>query len=181
MNTKSIEAVLECGAEKACVIPQSQIVLSGEFRKICESNGCGNYGRCWMCPPDVGEIGELMEKVRTYSHGLLYQSIGKLEDSFDIEGMTEAGLKHAALSRRIEKTAVPTLPKGALHLTCGGCRFCDSCAKSENKPCPYPGEALASLESYGIDVYKTVKDTELKYINGQNTVTFFGMILFSKE
>ena len=37
-----------------------------------------------------------------------------------------------------------------------------------------------SLEGYGVDVYNTTKDTPLKYINGQNTVTYFGMILFSE-
>ena len=34
------------------------------------------------------------------------------------------------------------------------------------------------MEGYGIDVYQTSKPTELKYINGQNTVTFFGIVLF---
>jgi hypothetical protein len=39
---------------------------------------------------------------------------------------------------------------------------------------------LASVESYGVDVYKTTKDTNLKYINGPNTVTFFGLVLFKE-
>ena len=33
------------------------------------------------------------------------------------------------------------------------------------------------MESYGIDVYRTSTSTTLKYINGQNTVTYFGIIL----
>jgi len=27
-----------------------------------------------------------------------------------------------------------------------------------------------------VDVYKTTKPTSLRYINGQNTVTYFGMV-----
>ena len=46
-----IRTALEAGATKATIIDQSQIVLSESFRKICESNQCGGYGRCWMCPP----------------------------------------------------------------------------------------------------------------------------------
>ena len=34
------------------------------------------------------------------------------------------------------------------------------------------------MEGYGIDVYNTCKPTALKYINGQNTVTYFGIVLF---
>ena len=42
-----IQAALDCGAAKAVIIPQSQVVLSTEFRDICRSGGCGCYGRCW--------------------------------------------------------------------------------------------------------------------------------------
>ena len=41
-----------------------------------------------------------------------------------------------------------------------------------------PEKAMSSLEGYCVDVYNTTKDTPLKYINGQNTVTYFGAILF---
>ena len=68
-----------------------------------------------------------------------------------------------------------------LHLTCCGCRLCEKCAKVTGEPCRFPEKALPSLEAYGVDVYNTTKDTDLKYINGQNTVTFFGMVLFREN
>ena len=37
------------------------------------------------------------------------------------------------------------------------------------------------MEGAGIDVYNTVKDTPLKYINGANTVTYFGLVLFEEN
>ena len=175
---KLIKTAIDCGAAKAAVIPGDSIVLSSVFRDICRGNGCGNYGKCWMCPPDVGGIEELMAKVRSYSRGLLYQTIAKLEDSFDIEGMTAAGREHMQVSQRIQ-AALADVPGERLHLSCGGCRLCESCAKREDKPCRHPELALASMESCGIDVYNTTKDTGLKYINGQNTVTFFGIVLFN--
>lgn len=173
---RMIEAALNAGAAKATVIPVEQIVLSADFYKICEGNGCGNFGRCWMCPPFVGDIEALMAKVRTYSHGLLYQSISEIEDSFDFEGMFDAGRLHAQLSQRLEKDGA--LPKEHLHLSCGGCRLCERCAKRDDLPCRHPEDALSSMEAYGIDVYNTTKNTDLKYINGPDTVTFFGIVLF---
>ena len=40
---------------------------------------------------------------------------------------------------------------------------------------------MLSLESCGVDVYNTSRATDLKYINGQNTVTFFGLLLYREE
>ena len=37
---------------------------------------------------------------------------------------------------------------------------------------------MPSLEAYGIYVAKTAENAGLRYCNGENTVTFFGMILF---
>ncbi len=175
-----VAAALAEGAAKAEGIEQGRIVLSASFRDICATNACGKYGRCYMCPPDVGEIEELIAMVRRYPRAVVYQTISPLEDSFDHEGMVDASANHAQLSQRLQKKAEGILAPGFLHLSCGGCRLCDPCLKQEGLPCRYPDQALPSVESYGIDVYNTVKDTSLKYINGQNTVTYFGMLLFDE-
>ena len=65
-----------------------------------------------------------------------------------------------------------------LHLGAGGCGLCEKCAKLDDLPCRYPKEALASLEAYGVFVSETAKHAGLQYINGANTVTYFGIILF---
>lgn len=172
---------LKSGATKALIILQEQIVTSSSFRNICAGNGCGLYGKCWMCPPDIGDIHELMGEIRKYSHGLWYQTIGKLEDSYDFEGMMEAGRRHMHVSWKLSEAVANILPADSLHLTCGGCRLCEICAKVDNEPCRFPNRALSSLEAYGVDVYQTTKDTELKYMNGPDTVTFFGVVLFRED
>lgn len=173
-----ISAALTGGAAKAAIIQHSDIVLSAQFRRICESNQCGGYDQCWMCPPNIGPVEELMEEVRRYPHALLYQTIRSIEDSFDIEGMFAAGAEHAQVSQRVHAAVTPLLNTPFLHLTCGGCHLCEKCAKQDGLPCRMPDKALPSLEGYGVDVYQTTKGTPLKYINGADTVTYFGMILF---
>lgn len=175
-----IKAALDAGATKAAVISSDNVVTSRAFRDICASNACGGYGRCWMCPPDVGDIDVLMASIRNYSHGLLFQTIAEIEDSFDFESMAEAGKAHAEVCKKVRKAAKAISDK-ILFLGAGGCRMCERCAKLDNLPCRMPEEAMASMESYGIDVYKTTEPTGLKYINGQNTVTYFGLVLFNEE
>ncbi len=181
MKLDLLQTALDCGAAKAAYITADQIVMSADFRKICEENGCGMFGRCWMCPPHIGNIDELMAQVRSFPKAMLYQSIREIEDSFDIEGMFEAGYKHAQLSQKIHQQVMADDSIEILHLSCGGCRLCETCAKASDEPCRFPDKALPSLEGYGIDVYHTCKDTPLNYINGQNTVTYFGMVLYREN
>ena len=172
------QIALDCGAKGAQYLPASAIITDPVFRRICEGNACGKFGRCYMCPPDIGPVEELMAQLALYPHAVLYQSIGTIEDSFDFEGMMEVGHAHCMLSQRIRQALEGKLP-GYLHLTGGGCHLCQRCAKQDGIPCRFPDKALSSLEGYGIDVYRTSKATELKYVNGENTVTYFGIILFS--
>ena len=54
------KSALDLGAYRATVIPTDQIVTDRVFRDMCAANYCGMYEKCHMCPPDVGEIDELM-------------------------------------------------------------------------------------------------------------------------
>ena len=174
-----INKVLELGAYRANVIKAEDIVTDRVFRDICASNSCGMYGRCYMCPPDVGDVEELMAKINEYDYALVYQTVTELEDSFDYEGMVEAKKRTYPLSQRLRRVFADMNITKVLHLGAGGCGVCATCAKRTNEPCRFPDKAMPSLEAYGINVSELAKSAGMKYINGQNTVTYFGAVLFS--
>ncbi len=180
MINKLLDIAIDSGAYKAEIIAKDKIVLSPYFREVCASNQCGLYGKNWMCPPCIGEINELIEKVRSFSKGVLYQTVYEIEDSYDFEGMMEAGKKHEELTIEIQKAVKSYMNDEFLHLSGGGCKICDECAIHSNEPCRHPDLALPPMEGHGIDVYNTCKDTSLKYINGENTVTYFGLLLIKE-
>lgn len=167
------------GAKQAKVIEASDISFCRDFRKACEANSCGRYGRCWTCPPYVGDIDELIKTAKQYKYAVVYRTVSPLEDSFDIEGMLEAGKNHNSLSLKISECAKPL--GNFLHLSAGGCRICDRCAKEDDLPCRFPQKALCSLEAYGVDVSALAKTAGMPYIAGVNTVSYFGAVLFNKE
>ena len=173
-----IKEVCALGACKATVIDAKQIETDRSFRDMCASNACGVYGKCWMCPPDVGEIEEMMQKIRQYDFALVYQQISELEDSYDFEGMTEARKKHYRLSQSLRPIFAKQNMKNVLHLGAGGCGVCEKCGKRDGIPCRFPELATPSLEAYGINVSRLAAVSGMKYINGENTVTYFGAILF---
>ena len=172
---------LDLGAHKASVISAGEITLDRAFRDMCASNACGVYGKCYMCPPDVGDIDELMAEVANYGYALVYQTVSELEDSFDFEGMVEAKKRTYPLAQSMREIFKNCGIKKVLHLGAGGCGVCKSCAKQTGEPCRFPEKAMPSLEAYGFNVSALAKSAGMKYINGQNTVTYFGAVLFSLD
>ena len=172
-----VDIAIRAGAANAVVIDAGKIPYRREFRAACEQNHCGKYGKCWMCPPDVGDIDEMITQAKEYNRALVYQSIGRLEDSFDIEGMQEAAKFHNSLALRLADELAPLLDN-PLRLGAGACHVCETCAKRDNLPCIYPDKATPSLESYGIAVSELAALAGLNYINGADTVTYFGGFLY---
>ena len=57
-----------------------------------------------------------------------------------------------------------------------GCDLCDKCTYPD-APCRFPNRAHGSLEGYGIFVSEIAKIAGINYINGANTVTYFGAVI----
>lgn len=176
-NVKAALAALDI--TRYGVVPVSEIVFSEAFRASCESNQCGQYGTNWACPPGVGDPAELIERARRFANGLVVQTVWPLEDQFDFDGMMAGKDKHTTLFREAVGRVLPLLPPGEkLALCAGACEVCETCTYPSGEPCRLPGKAMASLESYGIDVAALISSAKLSYINGPNTVSYVGLILF---
>ncbi len=178
---KLISEAIALGAYKANVITTDRIELDRVFRDICASNGCGMYGKCYMCPPDVGDIDALMAEVMEYDYALVYQTVSELEDSFDFEGMVDAKKRFYPISQKLRTVFRDAGIEKVLHLGAGGCGVCKVCVKRTDEPCRHPDLAMASLEAYGFNVSRLAAAADMKYINGQNTVTYFGAVLFKEN
>lgn len=170
------------GITRFRVVPVSLIVFSSAFRDLCASNQCGKYGTNWTCPPGVGSFDTLVARARRFSFGLVMQTVWPIGDSFDIEGMFAAGEKHNELIRHAVETLLPKLEgRETLTLSAGACAICATCTFSSGEPCRLPGQAISSLEAYGIDVAQLIADSELSYTNGPNTVSYVGLLLFKEN
>ena len=154
------------------VIPASAIEFSSQVREACEVNACGKYNRCWTCPLAVGSVEKHIEKITSYPFAFVFSAVFALEDSFDYEGMAKAKALHDKLTGGLHEKFGKTNPVyGA-----GGCTLCEVCAYPE--PCVFPDKTFASVEAAGINVTKLSLAADLSYNNGENTVTYFSMILF---
>jgi predicted metal-binding protein len=174
MKTETaIKAALTGRVHEIGLIETSALVFSPELYKACEANVCGNYNKNWTCPPAIGTMEEQREKILHWKYALVFTTKYDLEDSFDFEGMLQAGKTHNELSADIRKQFSLNPVYGA-----GGCKVCETCAYPE--PCRFPEKTVSAVEAAGINVTALSRTANLKYNNGPNTVTYFSMILFNE-
>lgn len=167
------------GASHAACMDTDEIPFDAAFRAACEQNVCGFYNRCWTCPPDAGSIDACMARVRRFPHAVIFQTIMPLEDSYDIDGMHDAAVAHNRLTLKVQE-AWRGKTRSCMVLGAGACGVCTKCTKPDGNPCRFPDLAITSLEACGVDVYTLSKKCGLRYINGQNTVTYFGILLYEE-
>ena len=108
---------------------------------------------------------------------LVFQAIYTLADSFDIEGMFEANEKFRKLTEVVDDVCRGETAD-IITLSAGKCNLCDECGAMTNEACRNPERSYAAIEAYGIFVSKLAEVCGLNYINGANTVTYFGGVLF---
>ena len=143
-----------------------------EVRQMCQA--CGRYAKHWSCPPGCGTLEECTRKVAQYSHGILVQTVGQLEDEFDGEAMMETQELHkerfGALCDKLQDANV-------LKLGAGCCTICKVCTYPDH-PCRFPEKMVSSMESYGMVVAEVCKANDMPYYYGKNTIAYTSCVLF---
>lgn len=161
--------------DKAAVIRADKLIFRDDVREMCKSGRCGSYGNNWGCPPGCGSVDECRERAAKYDKAIVVQTIGVLEDSFDFEGMGKAAIEHCQRMTHMREKIEGEL-SDVLSLGAGPCKVCGECT-CPHEPCRFPEKRFSSMEAYGLMVSEVCADSGLKYINGENTVTYTGCFL----
>lgn len=173
------ETAVQSGMWQADFINTKGLLFYPEIREICKGNTCRNYGATWACPPAVGTIEECKKRVMQYEKMLLFSIKYDLEDFSDIEGMSNAMLSFKA-SVDVFDEKLRMFLSGYLLLSNEGCGRCAKCTYPDF-PCRFPEYLHHSIEGYGFNIHELAKAAGIKYNNGENTVTFFGGLLFERQ
>ena len=164
------------GIHQYAFLTTDKITFSPDVRKLCEVNACGLYGKTWACPPGVGPLEDCIARIQKYKHIFVFTTMHQLEDSFDYEGMMSGRDKHNDLCPAIAKLFSEKYDD-ILVLAGEGCSKCAVCTYPD-EPCRFPESLHPSIESYGVMVNKLAAAGKINYINGPNTVTYFGCIIY---
>jgi predicted metal-binding protein len=177
METKLREIAVRRKVDGWAMINVADIVFRSEFRAMCEANRCGHFGKGWMCPPAVGGIEEMIAEARRRTRALVFMHVGRLASSWDWKGMVATARRFGRQVGRLARDLAGLVPE-PLVLGAGPCRLCGLCACATREPCRHPEKATTSLEACGIDVAQLAQAAGLNYVNGPNTVSYFGAVLY---
>lgn len=154
-----------------------KLIFSKGVRDLCEMNSCGHYGKTWACPPGVGTLEECEKKILSFQQVFVFTTKHDLEDSYDFEGMKKGKEKHDEICEQVTDYFRTLTTDDILILSGESCSRCSKCTYPD-APCRFPEKLAPSVESYGIEVNRLARTVNVNYINGANTVTYFGCIIF---
>lgn len=166
--------------------PAASLYVNPAVRSLCAEDRCRSYGRNWTCPPACGTLDDFAAALAARTVALVVQTVGQLEDEFDIEGMMATERVHkerfAALAQDTldafdagERRLGPGIPR-PLPLSAGACTLCPACSCPDT-PCRHPDRALVSMEAAGLMVSEACEAAGLPYHHGLGTISYTSCIL----
>jgi len=150
---KYVEQALAAGADEAKIVPVSNVKTAEWVRLKCQF-GCDGFGNGLCCPPRT-PTPELMKRVLAdYRHALIYSYICSPSE------YRPRRRRMRRLVAELERAAFLDGHYKALGLGDGPCRFCRDCNLTGD--CRHPEQARPSMESCGIDVYATARNSGIR-------------------
>lgn len=140
------------GFTHAKVIDPASVVTAAWVRLKCRY-GCPGYGWSHCCPPETPTPEETRNVLDSYHRTILFH-----RETPDEPGRWKA---IGALCRKLVDLEGEIFKDGyykALVFVAGPCSICKTCSKTEGKPCNFGAKARPSMESAGIDVYRTARN-----------------------
>jgi len=165
----------ESGFTSWAPLDVSTIVLRPEVRDMCAVNTCQQYDKRWSCPPGCGTLEENTARLKSYTRGIIVQTCGDVEDSFDFEGIMEIAASHGENYSRMHDVLLKE-KLDILALGTDGCQLCKTCTYPD-APCRFPDKMVASMEAFGMLVLEVCQANGLQYYYGPEKLAFTGCFL----
>ena len=164
-----------CGFTESVSLDVSTLEFLPEVRDMCASGKCQKFGNSWSCPPAAPPLEDMRDTVKSYSKGIIVQTVGRLEDSYDFEAMMETSKNQIENFRKLWDALEPLYHR-LYPMSTGGCSKCKKCTFPD-EPCRFPKRMAYSMEACGLFVSKVCVDNGAKYNYGSNTIAYTGCFL----
>lgn len=168
----------QLGIETCMEFDPTLLVPQQRVRALCFENRCGNYGNNYMCPPHIGSLYEIKDRLKKFQRGMLLQYSQPLNVTGDLEGLRQSKLDFHNKVLSLERSLRRRGSKEIWGMIGGNCALCEFCRALTVDPCPYPQKARTSLESIGIDVIALLTTFGLDTKFRADRITWTGCILF---
>ena len=169
----------ELGIASVQEIDPKILVPEQWVRTLCEEDKCGNYGKNYTCPPLVGTLGEMKERLASFNRGILFQYATPVDVKGDRKGVQESKVDFHRKILELEGFFILRGIRDLWGMIGGSCSLCGVCHARAEKPCPQPEDARSSLESLGIAIIPLLEALGLDNAFHPDKITWTGCILFN--
>lgn len=150
----------ELGADRAMVIPASDLVIRTSAWAKCFIPACKFYGSSIMCPPHNPLTPDITKQiVSEFRYGILLQLDARVDDFVGDKwrkSHVATELKHKEIVAKLEGRAFYMGFPLALGFAAGECALClphEPCAVLKGADCAHPLQARPAMEACGFDVF----------------------------
>lgn len=178
LSKKVRNVIRELGIQIFIDIPVSHVRPEHRIREFCYENKCGNYGAHYMCPPHIGTIDEIAQRIRSYTSGLLLQYTKRMDVAGDPVAVTRSKVEFHKRILQLEEVLKKNGITEHWGLIGGDCALCEPCKAVYAEPCQYPAQARTSLEAIGIDVMALLNELGLDGQFHSDRIVWTGCILY---
>ena len=177
MDFETLKALaLDAGFTGAWAFDPRGLRFLPQVREMCRADRCSSYGKNWTCPPACGSLEEAAAQAAGYTRGILLQTMARLEDEFDLEGMEAAGARHKEsfdrFCGRVKALGLAGMPMGM-----GACTRCKVCTYP-SAPCRFPEKAVPSMEARGLQVSDVCRLAGAPYYYGPAALAYSSCFLY---
>ncbi len=171
------QLALECGFTVAEPMNPATLEFMQDVRAMCAADRCQSYNRNWACPPACGSLEDFILRAAGYRKGILLQTVGDREDSYDFEAMMQVQEEN---SRHFDALADILVSSGidVFMMSAGTCTRCRKCTYPD-APCRFPEKVFPSMEACGLFVSKVCKDNGVPYYYGDEKIAYTCCVLYN--
>ena len=155
----------------------TDLTLTAEVKLLGEQDAAV-YGERRKLPPAPDSFEKCKAEIEDFEDVFLFDAVYEVADAYDLDRCAEARKEHAALVETVSREFRQRF--GKIMVLSLSCDLCDDCP-CPKKPCRFPEKKVFSIDSYGVQIMKTLADRDITYDYGIQTAIYFTLILFNGE
>lgn len=143
------------------------------FMQFCKE--CVNYETRWSCPSlhfDANEYLLNFQNAHLITTKIVFRKeiIDSVRTREEVDRVTNDTIQEVRKGLSDRLLSLEAMYPSSVSVVSGGCNICKICARVHGKPCIYPEKMRYSLNTFGFDISKILKDLfniELIWSNGR--------------
>lgn len=173
-----IKLAIDTGFTAACYFQPQDLDFydASIMREACKANDCGMYGKFWTCPPGIGSIDKVVNKIKSYEHGLVMQLLTEAVNyAIQPEVFSEICYSFNTMTHSVRAELAKEVGE-VFMLGMSGCTLCEQCTYPQAQ-CRHPDKMVPCISSHCLNVYRLWDSTGNRRANLDES-DFYSVLLW---